>query len=46
MATEMLHIEVAYALPHEQRIFNLEVESDCTVEQAIRYNQIRLPDLP
>lgn len=36
MASNILHIEVAYALPHEQRIFNLEVPDDCDVEQAIK----------
>ncbi len=36
MASNILHIEVAYALPNEQRIFNLEVADDCDVEQAIK----------
>ncbi len=36
MASDMLHIEVAYALPTEQRIFELEVPADCDVEQAIK----------
>ncbi len=31
-----LDIEVCYALPHEQRIFALEVPADCDVEQAIK----------
>ena len=36
MANNTLHIEVAYALPDEQRIFELEVAADCDVEQAIK----------
>lgn len=36
MASDMLHIEVAYALPTEQRIFELEVPADCDVEKAIK----------
>lgn len=40
MASELLHIEVCYALPHEQRLFTLEVETDCDVEQAIHRSGI------
>lgn len=36
MANNILLVEVAYALPDEQRIFELEVPSDCDVEQAIK----------
>jgi putative ubiquitin-RnfH superfamily antitoxin RatB of RatAB toxin-antitoxin module len=36
MASKTHHIEVCYALPDEQRIFDLEVPTDCDVEQAIK----------
>ncbi|PSL12665.1 hypothetical protein CLV44_11624 [Marinobacterium halophilum] len=30
-----MRVEVAYALPHEQKIISLQVEDDCTVQQAV-----------
>lgn len=36
MVAKTHHIEVCFALPHEQRIFELEVPIDCDVEQAIK----------
>jgi putative ubiquitin-RnfH superfamily antitoxin RatB of RatAB toxin-antitoxin module len=35
MTTELISIEVAYALPDKQEILALNVDVDCTVEQAI-----------
>ena len=40
MADNTLHIEVAYALPNEQRIFELEVPAGCDVEQAIKHSGV------
>lgn len=36
MAVKTLRVEVAYALPDEQRIFELEVPTECDVEHAIK----------
>ena len=33
---EMIHVEVVYALPQEQRVFNLVVSSEMTVEEIIQ----------
>ncbi|MBF8998998.1 RnfH family protein [Vibrio nitrifigilis] len=33
--SDMIHVEVVYALPHEQRVINLVVKSDLTVEEII-----------
>ncbi|KJY85329.1 protein RnfH [Vibrio galatheae] len=33
--SEMIHVEVVYALPHEQRVFNLVVNQAMTVEEII-----------
>lgn len=41
----MINIEVAYALPDEQVILSLEVESNCIVEDAIKRSGI-LDDYP
>lgn len=41
----MLQIEVIYALPEEQRLYQLEVDSSTTVEQAIELSGI-LKDYP
>ncbi|WPC73392.1 RnfH family protein [Vibrio porteresiae] len=32
----MIHVEVVYALPHEQRVVKLVVKSDMTVEEIIQ----------
>lgn len=37
---EHLQIEVAYALPDEQLILEVEVPTDCTVEEAIKRSGI------
>ncbi|CAE6888611.1 RnfH family protein [Vibrio sp. B1FLJ16] len=34
--SDMIHVEVVYALPHEQRVFNLVVNKHETVEEIIR----------
>ena len=34
--SDMIHVEVVYALPHEQRVFNLVVNNHATVEEIIR----------
>ncbi len=34
--SDMIHVEVVYALPHEQRVFNLIVNKHETVEEIIR----------
>ena len=31
----MITVEVAYALPHEQKIISLHVEEDCTAHEAV-----------
>lgn len=31
----MIQVEVAYALPHEQKIIALQVEEGCTVKEAV-----------
>ncbi len=31
----MITVEVAYALPHEQKIISLQVEEDCTAHEAV-----------
>ncbi|RDI48050.1 RnfH family protein [Aquicella lusitana] len=33
--SKLIKIEVAYALPDQQRILALEVEAGCTIEEAI-----------
>ncbi|MCZ4295941.1 RnfH family protein [Vibrio sinaloensis] len=33
--SDMIHVEVVYALPHEQRIFTLVVKEAMTVEEII-----------
>jgi uncharacterized protein len=35
-ANQLLHIEVAYALPHQQLIIPLQVSAETTIEQAIK----------
>lgn len=43
----LLHVEVAYALPHEQVILPLEVEQGTTLEQAVQRSGIlqQFPDI-
>lgn len=47
MSAEMIPVEVAYAKPEEQLILPLEVEPDCTVEEAIRRSGMleRFPEI-
>ncbi len=33
--SNMIHVEVVYALPHEQRVFTLVVNKEMTVEEII-----------
>lgn len=40
MISEMIHVEVVYALPHEQRVLKLVVEQSATVEEIIRTSGI------
>ncbi|EOB2831386.1 RnfH family protein [Vibrio cholerae] len=40
MSCEMIHVEVVYALPHEQRVLKLVVEQSATVEEIIRTSGI------
>ncbi len=40
MSREMIHVEVGYALPHEQRVLKLVVEQSATVEEIIRTSGI------
>ncbi|EGR4118139.1 RnfH family protein [Vibrio cholerae] len=40
MNSEMIHVEVVYALPHEQRVLKLVVEQSATVEEIIRTSGI------
>ncbi|QKU89888.1 RnfH family protein [Vibrio cholerae] len=40
MSSEMVHVEVVYALPHEQRVLKLVVEQSATVEAIIRTSGI------
>lgn len=47
MASDLINIEVAYALPEEQVILSIEVPKDCTIEQAIKRSGIleRFPQI-
>ena len=38
--SEMIHVEVVYALPHDQRVITLVVNSSMTVEEIIRESGI------
>ncbi|ELB2748592.1 RnfH family protein [Vibrio alginolyticus] len=38
--SDMIHVEVVYALPHEQRVFNLVVNNHATVEEIIRQSGV------
>jgi putative ubiquitin-RnfH superfamily antitoxin RatB of RatAB toxin-antitoxin module len=37
---QMIHVEVAYALPDEQKIVTLKVESGCTAYEAVVRSKI------
>jgi hypothetical protein len=39
-APGMIHVEVVYALPHEQRVISLVVDQTTTVEEIIRQSGI------
>lgn len=47
MNDDLMTVEVAYALPEEQRIFTLEVAEDATVQQVIEQSGVlqRYPDI-
>lgn len=38
--SEMIHVEVVYALPHEQRVLNLVVDKNSTVETIIQQSGV------
>lgn len=38
---ELINVEVAYARPDKQVIFNVEVEASCTIEQAVQLSGIQ-----
>ncbi len=38
--SDMIHVEVVYALPQEQRVFNLVVNNQATVEDIIRQSGV------
>lgn len=38
--SEMIHVEVVYALPHEQRVLNLVVNQHATVDEIIRQSGV------
>ncbi|MBU2898397.1 RnfH family protein [Vibrio hepatarius] len=38
--SEMIHVEVVYALPHEQRVYTLVVNQSMTVEDIIRQSGV------
>lgn len=42
MSTEssMIHVEVVYALPHEQRVITQAVDKDLTVEEIIKQSGV------
>jgi hypothetical protein len=46
-SNDLILIEVAYALPHEQVILEIEVAKDCVVEEAIKRSGIleRYPEI-
>lgn len=45
--SEMIHVEVVYALPHEQRVYTLVVNQSMTVEEIIRQSGVleRYPEV-
>ncbi|CAH1528105.1 putative component of the Rsx system (modular protein) [Vibrio owensii] len=38
--SDMIHVEVVYALPQEQRVFNLVVNNQAAVEEIIRQSGV------
>ncbi|MEZ8105337.1 MULTISPECIES: RnfH family protein [Vibrio] len=38
--SDMIHVEVVYALPHEQRVFNLVVNRNMTVEDIVQQSGV------
>lgn len=38
--SDMIHVDVVYALPHEQRVLNLVVDKSMTVEEIIKTSGI------
>ncbi|WP_117233605.1 RnfH family protein [Vibrio maerlii] len=38
--SDMIHVEVVYALPHEQRVFTLVVNKNMTVEEIIQQSGV------
>ncbi|GGK65069.1 RnfH family protein [Amphritea balenae] len=36
----MMQVEVAYALPHEQKIISLQVAEDCSIYEAVIQSRI------
>lgn len=38
--SEMIHVDVVYALPHEQRVLNLVVDKNSTVETIIQQSGV------
>jgi uncharacterized protein len=46
-SAETIHVEVAYACPHEQVILELDVEPGTTLEEAVRRSGIleRFPEI-
>lgn len=36
----LIHVEVVYALPHEQKVFELAVASDLTVQEIIEQSGV------
>ena len=45
--SDMIHVEVVYALPQEQHVFRLDVTPDTTVETIIRQSGVleRYPEI-
>ncbi len=38
--TQMIHVDVVYALPHEQRVLSLTVDTQSTVEEIIKQSGV------
>ncbi|OEF28590.1 RnfH family protein [Vibrio rumoiensis] len=38
--SSMIHVEVVYALPHEQKVFDLAVDSELTVQEIIEQSGV------
>ncbi|HCH03015.1 MAG TPA: RnfH family protein [Vibrio sp.] len=39
-ANSLIHVEVVYALPHEQKVFELAVSEDLTVQEIIEQSGV------